>query len=316
MKKVLSFYISIVVAFLLFGCDKSNEPNYNELKSIVQQKYNKNIDTVFRININNRDNIIAVLNDNSDSIGPKCNNLIILVNFANAWQEEYNYPKEFIGHPEITDMTITKIGTNSYFYFTEEDVSYYGQQGGFIKFNLLRLSDYKLFTIEYTGESPYSSMNQIVQELKEQTDLISFLEKKISESLKIRKSSPSDTKYDINAPKNCLAKWELDNSNCLSLNKIKLTFYDKNLFEVLDEGGSRIGAIENDSYKVVAYFRAILIGFNKKTNKYFVIYSSSNRSADFSGLEFVDGNTLAFYSDIDLSFNFITNEIKEFKRSD
>lgn len=145
--------------------------------------------------------------------------------------------------------------------------------------------------------------------------MLAYLEGKISESPDVYKSSEKDTKYNLESPENCIDKWEYDNSNMLIDQKVKLTYYDQNLFEIYSKNASEVGRVENDTYKIVSFARSTLIGYNKISKKYFVIYNNSNLSAEIlTEFGFDEKNNLVFCPDFCYSFNFDTNTIEELQQ--
>lgn len=144
---------------------------FDEATGIVQKKYNKMVDTLITTVVEDREYIVAVLNDNNENYGPKLNSIVLLSSFAGNWQEEFNSkPDSYEGElPEIKNVSLSEIGNDYYVYFEEEDGDAFGNiGGGYISFNLLKITDHKTFSVGYSGFHPYQEMGEIENQLKSQ----------------------------------------------------------------------------------------------------------------------------------------------------
>jgi hypothetical protein len=306
---------TILIIFCLFSFNscKNNSDNSSltneQAKSIVQSKYNTKIDTICTCNINDREYIATVLNKNE-----RINEIKLLSNFAGNWQEEKigSAGSEDDIILTVSKISFVKIKDQDYLFYIAEDPSAYGNSGGFISFKILRIPNLKTYEIQYTGEEPYKNMAGLSDELKSNSDVLSFLEKKVAESSSIYKSTSKDLVYNIDTPENCDKKWEQQNRE-ISNHKIQLTFYDKNLFDIYSKEASENMKIENEKYKVVSYFRATVIGYNKNTKKYFVIWSDPGLSADIlNDIKFTAADKVFFGDGVSEAhiFDFSTNIIE------
>jgi hypothetical protein len=162
-------------------------------------------------------------------------------------------------------------------------------------FNLFSPSKMHLYSMSVSGGN--GNINQpgiVTDDVKNNKDIYDYLTQQISTSPKIAHTSQQN--LDINDPTNAVQKWQLDNENVRTgmMNyaaPVKFTYYDANLFDQWN-GTTVTGSAENSQYNIASYFKGVTIGFNKTTNKYFVVWVPSDMYEWPTDTTFVDQNTL------------------------
>ncbi|WP_394772334.1 hypothetical protein [Mucilaginibacter sp.] len=246
-----------------------------------------------------------------------------LSSFANTWRIETQQPifKEENQYCHfLSDLEVNVVDGKPYLYlvYALADEGTMAGNTETLKFSLFSLNNYKLFSLNYTGDASYDDKTgnfkfikdgsfSNLDSLKTEPTILSFLEEKIKQSTFIYRSTSKD--LDINTPDNNEKKWLLDNPGVIDQlhspkktividEPLKITYYDKNLFA--NNAGSIISKVENHSYKFVSYFKGSVVGFNKLKRKYFPIWAENCNEGCNKEISLISPNILKInYTDGD-----------------
>lgn len=190
-----------------------------------------------------------------------------------------------------------------------------GNQHGAINFHLISLDNVDVhYSIIYEGAINHIDKlyTPITKELKSKIKILEYLENKIANSNLIYRPSAED--LDINHPKNHIRKWDLENKEIVSGVKnceeealaIKFFYYDENLFDI--GGKTEIGNIANEKFIIKSFVSGYnrysyhIIGYNKKKNKYFVVWSGTYYLDDHNDfvceIKFVSTESISIKDDL------------------
>ena len=164
-----------------------------------------------------------------------------------------------------------------------------------LNFIMLDTDNLKSYTLKYTGESTLrcdecidgafikNELLELNPTLKKELYLFANKSKWIF--------NPSEEEKDINYYKNYEEKWYLDNTKSLFPDVIKSTYYTENLFEYTGQY-DQDQISENANFKVVAYFRNNIIGYDKAKKLYFPIIVESCQTGCDKKIEFISKNEI------------------------
>lgn len=238
-----------------------------------------------------------------------------LSSFANTWQvekkqsifKEENKYCHFLG-----DLEISIVDSKPYLFFVYALADEGNGAGNIetLKFSLLSLNNYKLFSLDYTGDAIYDDKTgnfkfikdgsfSNLDSFKSDAAFLSFFEEKAKKSTLIYR--PTKEELNINTPNNNEKKWALDNPGVIGEvyspqkanvtdEPLKITYYNTNLFTNND--ASVNSKVENANYKFISYFRGSVVGFNKKTRKYFPIWVESCNAGCDKSISLTNTNSL------------------------
>jgi len=267
----------LVLTSLFFSCSNSeridvSQLNYEQATSIFINYFKAKPDTIYLSKF--KDYFAAQDRDY----------LYCFKSFAKTWQEHFKFEKPIPGIHEVDWVLIDSI---QHIYFVSEDS---GNRHGSITFHLVSLDDVDVhYSITYMGV--IGSIDQlytpITNELKSKIKILEYLENKIANSNLIYRPSAED--LDINHPKNHIKKWDLENKEILYLvencgeeeSEIKFFYYAENIFDIWSD--NEIGNISNEKFVIKSFFYASdwgyhhynILGYDKKKNKYFVVWHVS-----------------------------------------
>lgn len=260
-----------------------------EAAQIVQHQYVKN--PKFSIALRDKGDYYIV----ASIIDGKYNEprLLVLKQVADLWQEQSQSVQIVCSTLECpSDAKKVKLGGLSYAYFVTESS---GSAAGSVVFNLFSPSEMHLYSMSvFGGNGNINQPDPVSDDVKNNKNVYDYLTQQIAESPKI--AHTSEQNLDVNSPDNAVQKWQLDNEYVRTgmMNyaaPVKFTYYTENLLDSWN-GTSITGTIENDHYKFVAYFKGVVIGLDKTTNKYFVAWVPSDMYEWPIDLAFVDSNTI------------------------
>ncbi|MBN1217178.1 MAG: hypothetical protein JXA99_17290 [Candidatus Lokiarchaeota archaeon] len=277
--------IVIILFFLLlyfsqpnYSQDKNNIPeiSYDYAVKIIQNKYYKTPDTLCIEKYNNRTLIAALIQKES-----LYDNMVILTNIANTWQELINFEI----YRSLIELNFTDVDSNIYLYYS---ILNSGSTMGSVVFYLFDIAANTQYEISFSGyHGKYDEM-EISDNLNNKKNLFYFLEKKASESEYVYK--PTEEDLDIDNPKNYETKWRILNPNLYSLlktnNKIELIMpeYDDALFDF----DINYGDITNNKYNIRAETKGSVLGYDKSNKKYFVIWVPETKSSYIHNVTFIN----------------------------
>jgi serine/threonine protein kinase len=212
-----------------------------------------------------------------DSVG--CVNLY---HIGNQWSQQNNNDVDFA--PRFTslysknDFVLIKIGSESFIFFSVKSNPMGTAVAGFasVNFVLFDIKANKLISLEYSGEEKNNGSQVIgkfenVDEIRSiNQDYYIFLEQQAAISPWIYRLKPID--LDFEAPQNYRKRWKIDNPIDLYQKiygqKILAKEYE---FDINQYMSNQISVIENSKFKVVTYREGDVIGYNKRTSKFFPI---------------------------------------------
>lgn len=291
----LNFTLLTLFFVLLFiSCSQTNNGNLNssiklnyELAYKIAQVENlSQPDTVFIGELGQNQYIAALFTTDSWDKRIK-----VLHHFAETWQEEDTFP--ILDH--IVDFKFAHIDSLDYVFYAEESA---GNSLGAISFTLRELNSKTNYTILFRGEiGKYDEMLPINENVKRKKSILHYLETKAASSKFVYKQNISD--YDLENPSNYMKKWEILNSglqrklkeNPRKIFDIKFPEYQNNIFTILNHG-PEVLTIENTKYIIKSYHKNDVIGYDKNTNKYFVIWVPKNKFQWIEKLEFLSESFL------------------------
>jgi len=280
--------VAVVVGgfFLLYQKPTMSD---QEAAQIVQHQYVKN--PAFAISLQDKGDtyIVASIRDGKYN-EPR---LIALKQVADLWQEQLKAPEIICSSLECpSNAKKVNLGGNSYVYFETESS---GSALGSVVFSLFSPSEMHLYSMSVFGAN--GNINQpdpVTDDVKNNKNINDYLVKQIAESPKI--AHTSEQNLDVNSPDNAVQKWQLDNeyvrTGMLNYNApVKFTYYDVNLSDQWN-GTTITGTIENNQYKLVSYFKGVVVGLDKVKNKYFIVWVPSDAYEWPTDIAFTDSNTV------------------------
>jgi len=296
-KQTLGIVVVLVIAVgLFFAFYEKPTMSDQEAAQIVQHEYVKNPSFATAIRDSGDYYIIAVLTDNN--LDKK---FIVLKQVADLWQEQPAATGKIGWLSSIFDMEKIKLGNNSYLFFTTVEQ---GSAAGSIFFTLFSPSESHFYTISVFGAN--GNVNQprpVSDDVKNNKKVNDYLLQQIAASPKVAHITNQD--LNTNSPENAVRKWQLDNENIwtkitrFSATPVNFTYYDQNLFNswagpnvVKEYYQSITSSVENDHYKFVAYFKGVVIGYDKTQSKYFVLWVPSDMYEWPTDIAFIDANTV------------------------
>lgn len=281
--------ILIAGVFSYFLFSEQSSITDQQAVQIVQHQYVKNPKFAIALRDKGEYYIVASIND-GEYPEPR---LLVLKQIAGLWQEQPQSVELFCSVLECpSDAKKVELNGSPYVYFVTES---YGTAQGSVDFNLFSPSEIHLYTISvFGGIGNINQLKPISTDVKNNKNVYDYLTQSIEKSSKITHISEQD--LSIESPDNAVQKWQLDNEYIRSgmannSAPIKFTYYSENLFNPWS-GTTVTGAIENSYYRFVAYFKGVVIGLDKTTNKYFVVWVPSNTYEWPEDLTFIDSKTI------------------------
>ena len=289
-KQTWGVIIVIIIAVgAFFAFYETPTMSDQEATQIVQHQYVKNPTFSIAVRDNGDYYIVASIADGKYN-EPR---LLVLKQVADLWQEQSQSVQIVCGTLECpSDAKKVKLSGSYYVYFVTES---YGSAAGTVTFNLFSPSQAHLYSMSVSGgNGNINQPGEVSSDLQSNKVVYDYLTQQIAESPKI--AHTSEQNLDVNSPDNAVQKWQLDNENVRAgmMNyaaPVKFTYYTQNLLDSWN-GTSITGTIENDHYKFVAYFKGVVIGLDKTTNKYFVAWVPSDMYEWPIDLSFVDSDTI------------------------
>lgn len=288
-QSLVGIVIVIVAVGGFFAFYEKPTMSDQEAAQIVQHQYVKN--PTFSIALRDKGEyyIIASIRDGQYN-EPR---LLVLKQVADLWQEQQQSVQVICSTLECpSDAKKVKLGGSYYAYFVTETS---GSAAGTVMFNLFSPSDLHLYSMSVSGGN--GNINQpgtVTDDVKSNKDVYDYLTQQIAASPKI--AHTSDQNLNVNDPTNAVQKWQLDNENIWNAMKnyaapVKFTYYDSNLLDQWS-GTTITGSAENSRYKITSIFKGVTIGFDKTTNKYFVVWVPSDMYEWPTDTTFINENTL------------------------
>ncbi len=176
-----------------------------------------------------------------------------------------------------------------------------GDPSKYLSFIMLNMDTLKFYTLQYIGEHSLVSGEALEGDFAENKTLDSNpeIKKELYEFANKSKwiYTPTGKEKDINYYKNFENKWYSDNApkNGKSPDIITSTYYTEDLFK-FNGNYDKKDFIENDSFKIVSYFRNNILGYDKNKKLYFpIIVESCNHGC---------GKTIKFVSENEIEVSF------------
>lgn len=172
-----------------------------------------------------------------------------------------------------------------------------GDPGLYLSFIMLNMNTLKFYTLEYIGENTVRSRETVDGDFEENKTLDSNpeIKKELYEFANKSKwiYKPTGKEKDINYYTNFEQKWYSDNApkNGKSPDIITSTYYSEDLFKLNGEY-DKDQVIENESFKIVTYFRHNVIGYDKNKKLYFPVIVESCAHGCDKTIEFVSENEI------------------------
>ena len=288
-KYIISILAVVVVIGIFFAFYEQPTMTDAEATQIVQHQYVKNPTFATAVREGGNYYIVSSIKDGQYN-EPR---LLVLKQVADLWQEQPQSMQLQCSSIECpSGATKVKLGGIYYVYFVTESS---GSAAGTVVFNLISPLDMHLYSMSVSGGN--GNINQpgtVSDDVKNNQDVYNYLTQQIAKSPKIAHASQQN--LDVNDPANAVQKWQLDNENIRTgmvnyAAPVKFTYYDENLLN--QWGGTSIsGSAENSQYKITSIFKGVTIGFNKTTNKYFVVWVPADMYEWPTDTTFIDQNTL------------------------
>ncbi len=283
----IAVIVAVVIGFFVFY----EQPTMSdqEAAQIIQHQYIKNPRFSIAVRDNGEYYIVGSIIDGKYN-EPR---LLVLKQVADLWQEQSQNIQVACSTLECpSEAKKVKLGGHSYVYYETESS---GSAAGSVVFNLFSPSEMHLYSMSvFGGNGNINQPEPVSEDVKGNQKVYDYLTKQITESPKI--AHTSEQNLDVNSPDNAVQKWQLDNEYIRTgmMNyaaPVKFTYYDQNLFD--SWGNTSItGQIENDQYKFIAYFKGVVVGLSKTTNKYFIAWVPGDMYEWPTDLTFVDSNTI------------------------
>lgn len=195
-----------------------------------------------------------------------------------------------------------KIGKENYFLFTASQ-SYQGQAviSNFVLFSAVNTKNLKLINLMYSGNSTLGCEKCIRGEFvaSETLDANPAIKKELYKKASKHKwiYHPTEEEKNPKHYKNYATYWEktnnfysdLANGYNLLPDEIYSTYYKEDIFKYT---GDYEEIIENDTYKIVSYFRGNLLGYDKTKKLYFPIYIESCITGCNKKISFLSEHTI------------------------
>lgn len=297
-KQILEIVVIILVAVgLFFIFYEKPTMTDQEATQIIQHEYVKNPSFSTAIRDNGNYYIIAVITDNN--LDQK---FVVLKQVADLWQEQTT-PSGKIGWlSSIADMKKIGLGSNNYLFFTTVEQ---GSAAGSVFFTLFSPLESHFYTMSVFGANGNVNQPQpISDDVKNNKKVYDYLLQQIAVSPKVAHITSQN--LDANSPENAVQKWQLDNENIwtkitnFSATPINFTYYNEDLFNswagpnTVKEYYTKsiTSQIENNQYKFVAWFKGVVIGYDKTQNKYFVLWVPSDMYEWPTDIAFIGGNAV------------------------
>lgn len=285
----------LFLSSLLFGCNRNNftKPmSKGEAQKIFLQVVNRKPTFCESVSIGGVPYVIgAYEKPDEDNMGGKDTVISSLIRIAGNWQEaSHIVAKKDAESQELrNDFEIVTIDDKSYVYFSRHLIHrgtmYNGL--GFIEFLLYSPAEKQFTALEYSGSIHDVDKDGLPLKIEGQFDnladfaskphLLKFLEAKAEASQLIYRPTTQDA--DINNAKNYEKKWLRENPDAYAAREdawtpITIPEYTEQLFSVSatpvpDSGDERT---ENQYYIISTPFAGPVLGYDKASKKYFVIW--------------------------------------------
>lgn len=284
-KVILSLIMILAVTLTCFcGCNKGviiRPLSKEEAHNVFLQVENRNPVFCESVIIQDVPHVIGVF----EKQGEYGKETVIsnLKRVAGNWQEvsQSLIEKDAEDQELQNDFEITTIKDKQYVYFSRlllhQGTAYNGL--GFIEFILYSLIDNKFVALKYAGE--WASQKKVegrfdnLSDFKDKTQLLMFLEEKAVKSQLIYR--PTDQDLDINSAKNFAKKWLRENPDAYAAREgawtpISFCYYSEKMFSDKPASDSGEERKENRNYVITTSFAGPVLGYDKTSKKYFVIW--------------------------------------------
>ncbi|RKR05687.1 hypothetical protein C8C83_5038 [Flavobacterium sp. 90] len=182
-----------------------------------------------------------------------------------------------------------------------------GDHSLYLSFIMLNMNTLKFYTLEYIGENTVRSREtETVDGAFEESKTLDSnpeIKKELYEFANQSKwiYKPTGKEKDINYYTNFEQKWYSDNAskNGKSPDIITSTYYSEDLFKFNGEY-DKDQVTENESFKIVTYFRNNVIAYDKNKKLYFPIIVESCAHGCAKTIEFVSENEIEVTYEMDV----------------
>jgi hypothetical protein len=231
--------------------------------------------------------------------------------FAGNWQEVSQSVAEHDaeGQELQNDFEIVEIEGETYLYFSRQLIHYGTAYNGlgFVEFLLYSPSEKRLIKLEFSGrgeEPPIEGNFDNLSDLSSQPELLKFLEGKAASSPLIARTDPKS--LDIDNVTQYDKKWLRENPDAYAAKtggSLTFCYYQEDLFTKFS--GTQSERVETQKYVVSTSFAGPVLGYDKATGKYMVIWIPEGMGAGGAwGLRtfhahFRDDSTLIIKSELE-----------------